>query len=221
MLSNYEQPNKEDASLDHLRTQYRVTLSIWQILHAQQRAAPVEEILRHGNEVEAALGSLLESTNAANAAKADTAPEEKPAKAATKKGTRNQCGKGNGRSIPVTENSLPAPTKKRGTSRTLKTPVKRRAIPVSEDEQEDTPSFPFTSKKGELGPELFEDSDKFFQLLGRSRSKAPDCWLNSQIARRYGSKPIRSPWPDQIENQVAGSLGTPDEGSARKDHAGS
>lgn len=137
--------------------------------------------------MEAALGSLLEFTYAANSAKADNAPQEKPAKAATKKGARVQSGKGNGRCIPVTENSPPAPIKKRGTSRTPRTPVKRRAVPVIEDEQEDTPGFLFTSKNGELGPELFEDSDKFFQLLGRSRIKTSDCWLNSQIVRRYGS----------------------------------
>jgi len=148
-------------------------LSIWQILHAQQRAAPADEILRHANEVEAALASLLESVYAANSAKADNAPEEKPAKTTTKKGARVQNGKGNGRCIPVAENSPPAPIKKRGTSRTPKTPVKRRAVPVIEDEQEDTLDFLFTSKNGGPGPELFENSDKFFGLLGRSRSKAP------------------------------------------------
>lgn len=168
-----EQTKKEDASLEHLRTQYRVTLSIWQILHAQQRAAAADEILRHGNEVEAALGSLLESTYAADSTKADNAPEDKPGKATTKKAARVQNGKGNGRSISVTENSPPAPIKKRGTIRTPKTPVKRRAIPVIEDEQEDTEAFLFASMNGGPGPELFEDSDKFFQLLGGSRSKAP------------------------------------------------
>ena len=167
-----EQLKREDASLEHLRTQYRVTLSIWQILHAQQRAAPADEILRHGNEVEAALGSLLESVYAANSTKADNAPEEKPAKE-TKKATRVQNGKGNGRCIPVTENSPPAPIKKRGTIRTPKTPVKKRPVSVIEDAQEDTPAFLFASKNSAPGPELFEDSDKFFQLLGRSRSKAP------------------------------------------------
>jgi len=191
-------------------------LSIWQILHAHQRAAPVEEILRHGNEVEAALGALLESVYRANPVKADISPEEKPVKAATRV---LQSGKVNGRRTPATGNS--PPTKRRGTSRTPKTPVKKRPVPVVDDEQEDSPASFFTLKNGVPDSELFGNSDKFFQLLGRSRSKAFDCQLNSQIVRRHGSKPIRGPWPDQIEDQVVGNLGSLDEGNARNDPKGS
>ena len=154
-------------------------MNIWRILHAHQRAAPIEEILRHGNDADAALGELLESTYAANYAKAAITPEDKPGKAAKKKGARAPSGKGTGRRTPITENSPPAPTKKRGTSRTPKTPVKRRAVPVPDDEQENTPTYLSTSKNGVPGSELFEDSDKFFQLLGGSLSKAFDCRLNS------------------------------------------
>ena len=170
--------------------------------------------------MEAALGALLEAMYAANSVKADIIPEEKPVKATTKKGTRIQSGKGNGRRTPFTENS-PAPTKKRGTSRTPKTPVKRRAIPVTDDEQEDMPGSPFTPKNSVSESELFEDSDKFFQLLGMSRSKAFDWQLNSQIVRRYGGEPIRGPWPDQIEDQVAGNHSSLDEGSSRNCPTGS
>jgi hypothetical protein len=46
VLSNSVNRNKEGALLDHLYIQYRVILHIWQILHAHQRAAPIEEILK-------------------------------------------------------------------------------------------------------------------------------------------------------------------------------
>ena len=166
--------------------------------------------------MEAALGALLESVYRANSVQADILPEEKPVKAATRV---LQSGKVNGRRTPVTGNS--PPTKRRGTSRTPKTPVKRRAVPVADDEQEDSPVSLFTSKNGVPDSELFENSDKFFQLLGRSRSKVVDCRLNSQIVCRHGSKPIRGPRADQIEDQVAGNLGSLDEGNARNDPKGS
>jgi hypothetical protein len=121
--------------------------------------------------VEAALGALLESMYQANSVKVDITPEEQSVKAVTKKGARVQSGKVNGRPTSVTENT-PAPTKRRGTSRTPKTPVKRRPVPVTDEEQEDSPASLFASKDGVPGSELFEDSDKFFRLLGRSCSQA-------------------------------------------------
>ena len=171
-----EQENKEHASLDRLCTQYRVALHIWQILHAHQHAASIEEILKHGNEVETTLDELLESTYAANSAHMDITPEERPAKAAPKRSVSVRNGKGNRRRTPVTGNPPPAP-KKRGTSQTPRTPVKRRAAPVSDDEQEVTLAPLSTSKNEVPGSELFEDSEKFFQLLGRSSSETFDCQL--------------------------------------------
>jgi hypothetical protein len=153
-----------------------VILHVWQILHAHQRAAPIEEILTHGSEVEAALGELLTSTYAINSTQADILLEEQSAKAATKSSTSVQNQKGNGKRTPATENP-PVPTKKRATSRTPKTPVKRRAAPVTDYEQEDTLAPLSTSKNDAPRSERFEDSDKFFQLLGRSRSEIFDCQL--------------------------------------------
>jgi hypothetical protein len=78
--------------------------------------------IKCGNEAEVALGERLASTYAAQA---DTPPEGRPAKAATKRSAPDQIGKGNRRRISVTENP-PAPAKKRGTSRTTKTPCKEK-----------------------------------------------------------------------------------------------
>jgi hypothetical protein len=161
-----EQVNKEDASLEHLRIQYRVILHVWQILHAHQRGTAVEEILRHGNEAETALGELLSSTY-----QGDVAPEEQPAKGATKRTAPIQGWKRNGQRTPATGNPPPAPTKKRGASRTPKTPMKRRAAAVTDDEQEDTLGSPAASKNNVPRSGRFEEQDKFFQLLGMSRSE--------------------------------------------------
>ena len=105
-----EQENRSDASLDHLRPQHRVTLPSQQILHAYQRAATIEEMIKFGNEAEVALSERLASTYTAQA---DTPPEGRPAKAATKRSAPDQIGKGTRRHISVTE-IPPAPTKKRG-----------------------------------------------------------------------------------------------------------
>lgn len=157
------------------------------------------------------MGDLLESTYAVNSTQAGIPSKNQGIKAATKRGVSVQSGKGNGRRTPVTE-IPPAPTKKRGTSRTPRTPVKRKAALVTDDEQED-PLSPLSTQKDDVsGLGQFEDSDKFFQLLGGSRSETFDCQLNLRIARRYGSQLIRSPWPDQIEDQVPRSLGSFNEG---------
>lgn len=170
-----EQENQENAQLDHLCIQYRVTLHIWQILHSHQHAASIGEILKHGNEVDATLGELLESTYAVNATHVDVTPEEPRVKAATKTAVSVQNENRNGRRTPATGNPASAPKKRRGMSMTPKTPVKRRAAPVIDDEQEVTPISLSTSKKEAPGSGLFEDSDKFFQLLGTSSSEPSDC----------------------------------------------
>ena len=62
------------------------------MLHAYQRAATVEEMIKFGNEAEIALGERLASTYAAQAG---TPLEGRPAKAATKRSAPDQIGKGN------------------------------------------------------------------------------------------------------------------------------
>lgn len=129
--------------------------------------------------MEATLGELLESTYAVNTKHVDVTPEELRVKAATKTAVSVQNENRNGRHTPATGNPPPAPKKRRGISLTPKTPVKRRAAPVIDDEQEVTPVSLSTSKKEAPGSGLFEDSDKFFQLLGRSSSEPSDCQLKT------------------------------------------
>lgn len=121
------------------------------------------------------MSELLESTYVANSTLMSMTPEERPPKAATQRAASVQNGNGNGQHIPASGNPHPAPKKKRGTRQTPRTPVERRA--VIDDEQEVTLASLSTSKIEVPGSELFEGSDKFFQLLGRSSSETSDCQL--------------------------------------------
>ena len=107
-------------------------------------------------------------------------PEGRPAKAATKRSTPDQIGKGNRRHISVTENP-PAPAKKRGMSRITKTPVKRRTASVHDYEQEQKPACLSGSRNDSPGSERFDDSDKFCRLLGKSRRETFTHLLNPHL----------------------------------------
>ena len=155
------------------------------MLRAYQRAATIEEIIKFRIGAEVALGEWLASTYAAQA---DTPPDGRPAKAATKRSAPDQIGKGNRRHISVTENP-PAPTKKRGPQRPL---VKRRTASIHDDEQEEKLTCFSGSRNDSPGSERFDDSDKFLQLLGKSRRKTFTHLLNPQsyinmTGRLYGA----------------------------------
>ena len=85
-----EQENRNDASLDHLRPQHRVTLRSRTILHAHQRAATIEEMIKVGNEAVVALGERLASTYAAQA---DTPPEDDQPRQQLKEAPQTRLGR--------------------------------------------------------------------------------------------------------------------------------